>query len=184
MVDTASGQQMVSFDADSCLSSGHAACVNSWVMGRVHQSMRRRGSLWRPRIRSVHVSTTGGITTSGKPLAMYGADDPPYGKSRVNCQVPRPACPSPPTARLTRRLADPSRTHFTNPTLTKPCKSDACRFQTGAANLWPTIRPFLNRRVAYHQDFAKDTNCLTFCKSLIWLPSSLSVFVFESTPAG
>src|SRR5262249_49923806 len=49
----------------------------------------------------------GGITTSGKPLAMYGADDPPYGKSRVNCQVPRPACPSPPTARLTRRLEPP-----------------------------------------------------------------------------
>src|SRR6516165_10088191 len=75
--------------------------------GRVHQSMRRRGSLWRPRIRRVHVSTKGGITTSGKPLAMYGADDPPYGKSWENCQVPRPACPSPPTARLTRRLEPP-----------------------------------------------------------------------------
>src|SRR5262249_31343429 len=52
-----------------------------------------------------------------------------------------------------------------------------------APQTWPTIRPFLNRRVAYHQDFAKDTNCLNFCKSLIWLQSSLSVFVFESTPA-
>src|SRR5215471_20311434 len=120
---------------------------------------------------------------------MYGADDPPYGKSRVNCQVPRPACPSPPTARLTRRLEPPPSCRSVADALykstpTKPCKSDACRFQTGAANLWPTIRPFLNRRVAYHQDFAKDTNCLTFCKSLIWLPSSLSVFVFESTHAG
>src|SRR5262249_28741413 len=106
MVAAASGQQMVSFDADSWLSSGHTAWLNSRVMGRVHQSMRC-GSLLRPRIRRVHVSTTGGITTSGKPLAMYGADDPPYGKSRVNCQVPRPACPSPPTARLTRRLEPP-----------------------------------------------------------------------------
>ena len=44
--------------------------------------------------------------------------------------------------------------------------------------------PFLNPRIAYQQDFAEDTNCLTFCKSLVWLPSSLSVFVFESTPAG
>jgi hypothetical protein len=32
MVAAASGQQMVSFDADSCLSSGHAAWLNSWVM--------------------------------------------------------------------------------------------------------------------------------------------------------
>src|SRR5262249_16156038 len=38
MVAAASGQQMVSFDADSCLSSGHTAWLNSWVMGRVHQS--------------------------------------------------------------------------------------------------------------------------------------------------
>src|SRR5262245_40291841 len=44
--------------------------------------------------------------------------------------------------------------------------------------------PFLNPRIAYQQDFAEDTNRLTFCKSLVWLPSSLSVFVFESTPAG
>src|SRR5262249_46476262 len=35
------------------------------------------------------------------------------GKSRVNCQ----------------------RTNFTIPPLKKPCKSNACRFQTGAANL-------------------------------------------------
>ncbi len=33
-------------------------------------------------------------------------------------------------------------------------------------------------------DFARATNCLTFCRSLVWLPSSLSVLVFESTPAG
>ena len=44
--------------------------------------------------------------------------------------------------------------------------------------------PFLDPRIAYQQDFAEDTNCLTFCKSLVWLPSPLSVFVFESTPAG
>src|SRR5262249_36999388 len=77
----------------------------SFIAPTAAKSMRRRGSLWRPRIRRVHVSTTGGITTSEKPLAMYGADDPPYGKSRVNCQVPRPACPSPLTARLTRHQA-------------------------------------------------------------------------------
>jgi hypothetical protein len=58
------------------------------VFDRVHQSMRRRGSLWHPRLPRVHVCTTGGTATLGKPLAMYGADRTPCGKSGVNCQVP------------------------------------------------------------------------------------------------
>ena len=32
------------------------------------------------------------------------------------------------------------------------------------------------------RDFARATNRFIFCKSLVWLPSSLSVLVFESTP--
>src|SRR6516162_7754408 len=55
---------------------------------------------------------------------------------------------------------------------------------TAAQCVHPHIRPSSIRGIAYQQDFAEDTNCLTFCKSLVWLPSSLSVFVFESTPAG
>jgi hypothetical protein len=31
--------------------------------------------------------------------------------------------------------------------------------------------------------FARSTNCLTLSRSLLWLPSVLSVFVLESTPA-
>jgi hypothetical protein len=146
---------MVSFDADSCLSSGHAAWLNSWVMGRVHQSMRRRGSLWRPRILRVHVSTTGGITTSGKPLAMYGADDPPYGKSRVNCQVPRPACPSPPTARLTRRLEPPP-----------SCRSVADALYKSDPNKTVQLRrlPLSNWRrkpLAYHPPLPQSASCVS-----------------------
>ena len=41
------------------------------------------------------------------------------------------------------------------------------------------------RRLSYcGRDFARATNCLTFCKSLVWLPSSLSVLVLNQLPAG
>src|SRR5262249_46476261 len=102
--------------------------AHSWVMGRVHQSMRRRGSLWRPR--SAGYVHTGGITTSGKPLAMYGADDPPYGKKQGKLSTDELYNSAPKKTLQIQRLP------FSN---------------------WrrkPTIRPFLNPRIAYHQDFA------------------------------
>src|SRR5262249_1845156 len=49
-----------------------------------------RFSLWHPRLPKVHGCTTGGITTSQKPLAMYGADEQGCGKIGENCQVPTP----------------------------------------------------------------------------------------------
>jgi len=55
MVAAASGQQMVSFDADSCLSSGHAAWLNSWVMGRsIHEAARFSLAPTRPQGACVH----------------------------------------------------------------------------------------------------------------------------------
>ena len=119
----------------------------------IHEA--ERFSLWCPRIRRMHVSTTGRITTSGKPLAMYGADDPPYGKSGENCQVPRPACPSPLTARLTRRLEPPP-----------SCRSVADALYKSDPNKSLQIRrlPLSNWRrkpLAYHPPLPQSASCVS-----------------------
>jgi hypothetical protein len=74
------------------------------------------------------------------------------GKSGVNCQVPPLACPPPPTARLVLGLAPPRSlqiTHFANPTLTKPCKSDVWHFSD-----WG------RKAVAYHLPLPRSANCI------------------------
>src|SRR5262249_52939256 len=40
--------------------------------------------------------------------------------------------------------------------------------------------PIVLRSLHPTADLARATNCFTFRKSFVWLPSSLSVFVFES----